>query len=197
MNDVDVLVCDKCGATVPTFVVQFHMGKSVDVLAWDHRVHSEDRCNAYSALRNHEGAPIEASARLANRLNIRGSARRITVVGTDDTLAYQVADVPDLLWVSARLVAPLGLEPRLTLSSSRPSMSTLRSETPLGVLHHDADEVEYIYLRLGVGDWLLLKNGGAGPALQKMSDKAFRQMLHKAGVSDIALKEKARELDVS
>ena len=180
------LLCDGCGEAVPVTRIQWHLGEDGVSRAWDHQVDSDGRCTRYSAMRNLRSAPFDTSARLANLLNTRGPSRRsIDFLSFAGISAYYVRDVRDLLWLSARVVAPAGFEPVITFSSSRPSASTLSSTAPLGVCHRDGVQPEYVYLRLGVGDWLVVVDGEEDEkTLARMSGAEFRKIVGESGVGD-------------
>lgn len=188
--------CDECGESVSRGAARLRLSDDSRAVAWDHRTDSNGRCDFISAVRNADGEPIEASARLANELNIRRPKRVMTVADMDESVAYFVEDVHALLWVSANVVSPAGLCPQVTLSHVDARQSSVLSSVPLGVTSEGGENPEYLFLRLGVGDWLLVSRDQPG-TMRKMSGERFQEMLRAAGVTQDHFREVCRELDVS
>jgi hypothetical protein len=195
MNEVqDVLICDSCKAHVMRHAAQFHFNENDGTLAWDHRVVSGGNCLHYSPMRNADRAPVESSARYANWLNLHGSARHLSVLDIDGFIGYHVKSVHDLLWVAANVIAPAGYEPSVTLSKTDPRLSTILSGVPLGI-SGDGSDVEYHFLRLCVGNWLLVSRGPE-QVMRRVEDVHLRQMLNDAGMGETDFKQSVRSLDV-
>lgn len=156
--------------------VRFHVSDSCDAVAWDHRLASHGKCTRISAVRNSEGALVEASAQLAQRLETHGvPRRRIRMLDVTSVRAYEVADVHDLLWLSAHMLAPAGLRPEPQIVLDQPEMTFVTCAEVTSVSLKGAAP-EYRHLSLSPGNWLL-STGGEDPQLRALSATQMGRLL--------------------
>lgn len=190
------LTCEHCGCDVEFGRAQFRIDPHTNAIAWNHVAHTSGACVMYSPLQMPRSARLSASVDFAKRLNRDGDPHTIRRIEVGDFSAYYLADINDVLWASASLLAPAGHIPQVHLPVDEPLMTTVMASTADGVEHHEDGSHEFVTLRLAVGDWLLVGEGPS-PVLRRLSDDALMAAMSSAGVTPEELDTRIRNVPMS
>lgn len=146
------LTCEACGDKVPIEYAFLRLSSDGRTLAWNHREHAGGKCVRHSAMRGPTGEPMDDSARLANLLDSTTRTAKVQVLDFGDVVAYWADSAQILLWVSAHVLAPAGLEPRVSFTAGSPGATVVTCATGPGGFR-DGEPVPP--LRVTVGDWVV------------------------------------------